>query len=153
MTRHSPGISPDIAEIHEHVVHHTTVVFPIATNLTCLLTAHANANTWSAWAEIVDSGATALSTSFAADDGCIVAILVEDASQASTLYMTEISYGASKVIIGRHRVLTEAGLFPTEQSPRCRGAEVPAGETIYYRCMCATAGSKTLNVHFRYFLH
>ena len=37
---------------------HVTSIFPSDTNLTCTFTAHANANTWSAWTEIADSGAT-----------------------------------------------------------------------------------------------
>ena len=159
MTVHTPGTSQNIAAIladtevlveHEN---HTTAIFPTATNLTCTLTAHANANTWSGWAEIVDSGATALSTAFAGNDGHIAGLLIENTDQIDTRFMIEIAYGDDKTIVSRHRILTEDKKLSTVQSQRCRGALIPTGETIYYRAMCATAAAKTLSVHFRYFLH
>lgn len=59
---------------------HVTSIFPSDTNLTCTFTAHANAHTWSAWAEIQDSAATKLSASFAAVPGHLTSMLVETVS-------------------------------------------------------------------------
>ena len=144
----------DIIDEHLLTVEmHDTQIFPAATNLTCTLTAHADANTWSAWAEIVDSGATALTTAFASHDGHIAALVIEDCSEASKHYMFEISYGASKIHVGAWRIISETNNLPVAQSPRCRGVEIPAGETIYYRAMCETAAGKTATAHIRYFLH
>ncbi|HUV82850.1 MAG TPA: hypothetical protein VMW53_07245 [archaeon] len=134
---------------------HATVIFPESTANLCILTAHADANTWTGWTEIADDQGVPvlLSSKFATYPGHITAMLVEETNQDATRFMIEISYGASKTIISRHRVLTETNKLPTAQSPRVRGALIPAGETVYYRAMCATAAAKTLNVHFRYFLH
>ena len=138
---------------NEEAIDHTTVIFPAATNLTCTLTADVNVNEWEDWVEIVDSAAATLSAAFAANAGHISALVVEDTDQIDTRFMVEISYGAAKTIVSRQRVLTEDKKLPTTQVERCRGAEIPAGETIYARVMCATAGNKTLSVHFRYYLH
>jgi len=138
----------------EHLVDvlmHETTIFPTATNLTCVLTAHANANTWSAWAEIADSAATKLSTAFASKAGHITAMEVEETNVASVLFMVELAYGEAKTIISRLRFISETNQVAVAQVPRLRGSHIPAGETIYYRLMCAT-GAKTANVYFRYFL-
>jgi len=142
-----------IASHLEFVELHDVAIFPAATNLTCTLTAHTDANTWSAWAEIVDSGATALSTAFASHAGHVSGLIAEACSEASKCYMFEISYGASKVHVGAWRIVSETNQLPVYQSSRCRGVHIPAGETIYYRAMCETAGTKTATVHIRYFLH
>ena len=132
---------------------HNTYIFPAATNLNCVLTAHADANTWSEWAEVVDTTGEPISLSsvFAAHKGHLTAVVVEVTNQASTRYMFEISYGAAKVHIASIRILSETNQIGVAQVARIRGAEIPAGETVYYRAMCETAGSKTANVYFRYF--
>jgi hypothetical protein len=134
---------------------HAATIFPEAPNLDVILTAHNNANTWSAWAEIVDTTGTpiTLSSKFASLPGHIVAMVVEDTDQADTVFMVEVAYSAAKVILGNHRVRTETNKRPTAQAERMRGVLIPAGETIYYRAACETAGNKTVTVHFRYFLH
>jgi len=145
--------------IDEHLIEaemHNTQIFPAATNLTCTLTAHATANIWSDWAEIADSTPetpVTLSEAFAANAGHIAALAVEDCSEASKHYMFQVAYGAEKVPIGAWRIISGTNNLPVSQSPRCRGAEIPAGETLYYRAMCETAGAKTATVHIRYFLH
>lgn len=139
----------ELEEIERHVTH----IFPDDTSVVCKLTADTEANTWSDYTEIVDTAGepVSLSSKFASNPGYIAAMVVEDSDTASTLFMSEISYGASHTIVSRHRVLTETNKLPTVESPRVRGAEIPAGETVYYRCMCATAGGKYIDVHFRYY--
>lgn len=148
------ALSESSAQLIEYT-NHTAAIFPEATNLDCVLTAHANANTWSTWTEIVDTTGTpvTLSSKFASNVGHITGMLVEDTSQADTRFMAEIAHSGSKTIVSRHRILTETNKLSTAQIAKVRGAEIPAGETIYYRLMCETAGSKTVTVHFRYFLH
>ena len=70
---------------------HVTTIFPNDTNLTCTFMAHANANTWSAWAEIQDSGATKLSDTCAGRPLHLTAMLVETISDNGAIYMMEIS--------------------------------------------------------------
>lgn len=151
------GIDVDEIDGETLVLHenHTTVVFPASTEFTCVLTAHADAHTWTDWAEIADSDdpANTLSAVFASYAGHIAAMCVEEADEAGTRFMVEISHGASRVVISRNRVLTETNKLPTAQVERFRGALVPAGATVYYRAMCATAAAKTITVHFRCFLH
>ena len=117
-----------------------------------MLTAHANANTYSSWAEVVDSGAASLSTPFASNPGHLTALVVEETNTASTRYMFQLSYGASKVHIAEVRIVSETNQIGVAQVEKISGAEVPAGETIYYRAMCETAAAKTANVYFRYFV-
>jgi len=138
----------------EHITH-TTAIFPEATNIDCVLTAHASANTWSSWTEIVDTTGTpvTLSSKFAANSGHISAMLIEDTDTTDTRFQIEIAYGSAKTIVSRHRILTETNKLPTAEVARERGSIIPAGETIYYRAMCETADAKTITVHFRYFLH
>jgi len=140
----------------EHLVDvsmHTTTIFPESTANICVLTAHANANTWSAWAEIADNQGTpvTLSSKFAAKAGHITAVEVEGTNVASVLFMIELAYGEAKTTINRLRFTSETNQIAVAQVPRLRGSHISAGETIYYRLMCAT-GAKTANVYFRYFL-
>jgi len=154
MTLHSRGLDPKTALLIEHQSH-ITFIFPESTANLCVLAAHANANTWTDWAEIVDDqvAPATLSSKFATYPGHTAAMLVEDTNEVDALFMVELAYSASKIIISRHRVRTETNKLPTAQTMRVRAALIPAGTTIYYRAMCNVAGAKTLNVHFRYFLH
>jgi hypothetical protein len=131
---------------------HNTQVFPSATNLLCTFTAHADANTWSEWTEIVDSGAASLSTEFADHPGHITDLVVEGCSEASKRYMFEIAYGAAKVPVSRWRIISETNQLSVSQATIANGVHIPAGETIYYRAMCETAGSKTATVYIKYFV-
>ena len=132
---------------------HETAIFPTATNLTCTLTAHADANTWSAYTEIVDSAATTLSSVFAACDGHVTAMVTESANTDDTTYMVELSYGASHTVISEWRLVSGTRKVSSTGQSSARGAHIPLGETVYARVMCETAGSKTLAVHFRHFCH
>jgi len=132
---------------------HITEIFPSVTNLTCTLTAHANANEWSAYTEIADSAATKLSASFSACDGHITAMVTESADTDDTTYMVEVSYGASHDVISEWRLVSGTSKVSSTGQSSARGAHIPTGENIYSRVMCETAGSKTLTVHFRHFCH
>ena len=135
---------------------HDTKIFPASSELACVLTAHATADVWSAWAEIVDDTAVTpvtLSASFAACDGHVTGMITESANQDSTIYMVEAAFGSAKTIISRWRVASHISLVSSSGQSTARGEHIPEGETVYYRMKCATAGSKTLNVHFRHFCH
>ena len=133
---------------------HSTIIFPITTGLTCTVTAHANINEWGAWVELVDSGATTLSTAFAANDGHISAIFVESTESAGQIWEVQLSYGASRTNCGSMRFISASvGFVPAAQQMRIRTAHIPAGETIYGRLMCNKAGEETATIHVRYYLH
>ena len=127
---------------------HKSIIFPTATNLTCTIAAHDDADTWSAWVEVVDSGATSLSTLVAALPGHIERMWVSAGNQASTTYMSELAYGEAKVNLGNNRVVTGTANLPVFNQVELHGPKIPAGETIYARVMCKTAGAKTLTVGF-----
>lgn len=135
---------------------HCSCIFPATTDVNCILTAHADAHEWSGWVEVADTTDVTpltLSAKFAALPGHIAGMVVESTNQASTTYMIELSYGAAKTCISRWRFMSETNHLPAEHSARVRGPHIPAGETVYARAMCETAGAKTANVHFRYFYH
>jgi len=132
---------------------HVHLIFPEATNLTITLESpDGAANTWSAWTEIADSGATTLSSMFGTP-GHVEEVFVETAT-AAVIYMMEISFGAARTVVFRKRFASSgAGAVQTiDQGAAMTGAEIPAGETIYYRLMAAGTGDDcTVNIH--YMLH
>jgi len=133
---------------------HETIIFPETTGLTCTVTAHANVNEWGAWIELVDSGATTLSSKFASADGHITAIMIESTESAGQIWIVELSYGESKIKCGSMRFVSgSVGFIPAIQQMRIRAAHIPAGETIYGRLMCDKAGEETCLIHVRYYLH
>lgn len=131
---------------------HVTQIFPATTDLTCTLTAHANPDTWSAWAEVQDSGATKLSTLTTADLH-VSALMIEWCSVTDKLYMIKLAYGDSKIIIAPLRFNSGAlNFLPPIQMIRIRASNIPLGEKIYYRMMCETGGA-TCKVSLRYHYH
>jgi len=131
---------------------HVTSIFPSDTNLTCTFTAHANANTWSAWTEIADSGATKLSAAFATAPGHITSILIETISDNNAVYMFEIAWGAAKSPITSGR-FAGVGKFQTAHTQeRFWAPPFPAGQLIYYRMKTETAVADTCTIQLRYHL-
>jgi len=141
-----------IEETHD-AVKHVTSIFPSDTNLTCTFTAHATANTWSAWTEIADSGATKLSASFATAPGHITAMGIETLSEVDTIYMIEIGWGASKTLITSGRFAGGTKFDSATEHLRFWAPSFPAGQLIYYRMKTATGVADTCTVHFRYHTH
>jgi len=134
---------------------HCTHIFPTATDLDCVLTAHADANAWSAWVEVEDTTDVTpitLSSVFASLPGHITGMVTESADQDDTVYMVELAFGAAKTCISSWRLKSGTNKVSSTGQSTAKGEHIPAGETVYARVMCATAGSKILNVHFRYFL-
>ena len=153
--RLGPEYGPLIDDLH-FFGQHSTRLFPEETTDICSIIANVLADTWSDWAEIVDSpGGVTLSSKFASKPGHLSAMLIEDTSVVSSVFVVEVAYGTPKVIVSRFRVQSETNKLPTEESPRVRSRHIPTGETIYYRCMCEAANdpAESVEAHFRYFLH
>ena len=142
-------VQADVTDIH-HAVQHVTSIFPSDTNLTCTFIAHANANTWSAWAEIVDSAATKLSSAFATCHGHITAMGIETLSEADAIYMIEIAWGAAKNLITSGRFAGATKFQSPTEHLRFWAPAFPVGELIYYRMKTDTAVADTTTIHFRY---
>ena len=134
-------------------IHHTTSVFPHDTNLTLTFTAHADANTWSSWAEIVDSEGNKFSD-LITRAGHITAFLIEVCETKYKAFMFEVAYGDAKIPISHYRFIGgEATKLLPIQQVRIRSRNFPATEAIYYRMKCEEAGSKSCQLHIRYYLH
>ena len=115
------------------------------------LTAGAVANTYGAWAPVVDNIPVELSTVFAAQPGHICAISIEDASIKDERYLLEVAYGAARVVVARSRFMKVNIKVDVNHKTMIRSIHVPAGETVYYRLKAETALA-TAEVHFRYYL-
>ena len=139
-------------DIHD-AIDHVTSIFPANTNLTCTFTAAATANAWSSWIEIADSSSNKLTTLFATYPGHLTCAMVETVSEVDTIYMVEISYGSSKIVVARVRFAGGTKFQAPNVHNRFWAPEIPVGETVYYRMKTATAVADTCTVHFRYHLH
>jgi len=109
------------------------------------------ADTFGAWAPVVDNLAAEFSTVFAAALGHITAISIEDASLTDVRYELEISYGATRVMVCRSRFMKILNKLNVNHKVMIRSEHIHAGETVYYRLKCETALG-TAEVHFRYYL-
>ena len=132
---------------------HVSAVFPADTDETVTLTAHANANTWSAYTELADNDGVKLSTILGTSRGHLSDLVIENASVVDKAYMIEISYGDDHTVIATVRIISGSlVLLPPIQQMRIRSNHIPASTEIYYRCKCET-GAGTMQVHLRYHAH
>ena len=131
---------------------HENFLFPEDTDETVIFTAGGTANTFGAWAEIVDNNAVTLSSKFAALSGHISSISARIASDKDNEYIFEISYGALNIVVARANMLSGTNQLSNLQQDRMRNLAIPAGETVYYRMKCETL-SATLEVKMRYHFH
>lgn len=147
------GVVSDLVNDIHDALHHASSIFPSSTNLTCTFTANATANTWNAWAEIADSAATKLSAIFASVKGHITSMIIETLTQDNTIYMFQIAHGDDKTLITEGRFAGVNKFQAPNIQKRFWAPEFPAGCTIYYRMITATAEADACTVHFRYHTH
>jgi len=133
---------------------HESDIFPEDTDEAVTFTAGAPANTFGSWAEIaVDGNGTTFSSKVATENAHISGILIEDLSDKDKRYLLEIAHGADKTNVLRHRFLSgEVKKLEAVQFMRIRAEDIPAGETVYYRLKCETAGA-TCEISLRYHTH
>lgn len=146
----APSIG-ELDEIHD-ALSHVTSIFPADTDAYCTLTAHASADTWSTWAEVVDDAANAFSDAFVSAHGHLTSLVIETVSQNNTLYMLELGYGSVPTIITRGRFAGSGKFQAPNIQKRFWAPAVPAGETLKYRMKTGTGVADTCTVHFRYHL-
>lgn len=130
---------------------HESFLFPEDSDETVTFTSGLNNNEFSAWTEIVDNNTVTFSSKITSDVH-ISSVLVESTSIKDVIYIYEISYGDSKIIIARARLLSGTNQVSSEHQTRVRNLEIPAGEIVYYRMKCAT-GNNTITLSLRYHLH
>lgn len=130
---------------------HASHIFPEDTDETITFVAGGTANTFGAWAEIVDNNAVTLSSKFASNIGHITTLAVESANTNAKIYYIEIAYGDAKTVVCVHRFKTNTGVNRF-QLARMRTLKIPAGETVYYRMKCETASAQAV-VNLKYHFH
>lgn len=135
-------------------IQHESAIFPEDTDEVVTFTAGGTVNTFGTWAEIaVDGNGTTFSSKLAEVIGHISAILIEDLDTVDKRYLLEIAYGADKTNMLRHRFLSgDAKKLAAVNYMKIRAEEIPAGETVYYRMKCETAGA-TCEISLRYHTH
>jgi len=133
---------------------HESSIFPEDSDEVVTFAAGAPANTFGSWAEIaVDGNGTTFSSKVATENAHISGILIEDLSDKDKRYLLEIAYGDDKTDVLRHRFLSgEVKKLEAVQFMRIRAEVIPAGETVYYRLKCETAGA-TCEISLRYHTH
>lgn len=146
------GAIKEILNFLEIDAAHESFLFPEDSDETMTFAAHASADTFGAWAEIVDNNAVTFSSKFALKHGHVSSFKAESASATDKVYIIEIAHGSSKIIVARGRLISGTVLLDTIQQIRIRAPEIPAGETVYYRMKCET-GAATITASMRYHNH
>ena len=142
----------DSLQVLGEEVHHISNIFPEGTDETLTFTAGGVPNVYSAWAEVIDSGANKISDKFTAQ-AMVTAFLIEHCDARDKVYMFELAYGDSKTVLTRYRLIAgETTKLPAVQQLRIRGMHFPSDELIYYRMKSETAGA-ICELHIRYYLH
>jgi len=120
-------------------------LYPEDTNVFIPLMAGGAPNTFGAWAEIVASDATTLSSKFTSKTGYLSELLVKNASATNKMYVIEIAYGDDKVVVSRMMWYSDWTYILN-----VRSARIPMGEVVYYRLKSETALA-TVRATFRYY--
>ncbi|MBA7601996.1 hypothetical protein ES703_09081 [subsurface metagenome] len=133
---------------------HESDIFPEKTEESVAFTAGSTINTFGSWVEIAVAGnGTTFSSKVATENAHISGILIEDMSVKDKHYLLEIAYGAGKTNVLRHRfVAWDVKKLDAVNFMRIRAADIPAGETVYYRMKCETALA-TCEISLRYHTH
>jgi len=134
---------------------HRSYLFPdLSSNidLTCTLTSGA-IDSFGAWAEITDSGATTLSSIAAAHALHISALRIRSTSDADLLYVIEIGYGpdaGSVTVIDPHEFGSGTKHIDSDEQARFRPPAIPLGQKVYYRMKTENTLNATANIELRY---
>ena len=132
-------VAEDTHDLHDEASH-VSRLFPEDTDETVTVTA-GGANTFGAWAELVDNNAVKLSSKYNSMDMHISQIAVTSTDTNDKRWILEVSYGAAKVVHARLAFGSGTKHIATEQMARFRAPEIPVDELIYARLKCETAGA------------
>jgi len=133
---------------------HESDIFPEDTDESLTFTAGTPVNTFGSWVEIaVDGDGETFSSKIATENAHISGILIEDMSDKDKHYLLEVAYGDDKNNVLRHRFIAwDVKKLDAVNFMRIRAAEIPAGETVYYRMKCETALA-SCEISLRYHTH
>ena len=134
---------------------HRSYIFPDLSSdidLTCTFTSGA-IDSFGAWAEITDSGATTLSSIAAAHALHISALRIRSTNTLDKLYVIEIGYGpdaASVTIIDTHEFGSGDKKIDSDEQVRFRAPAFPQGQKVYYQMKTEDTLNATANIELRY---
>ena len=133
---------------------HDSEIYPDDTDRIVEFTAGTPANTWCAWTEVEDDDtpAVTLSSKFAAQEGHVSGILIEDLSHRDVRYQLCLGFGddpGANCILDHRFLSGEVKKLAAIQFMRVRAAAIPAGSTIQYRMKSEQAGA-TCEASLRY---
>lgn len=132
---------------------HDTQIFPSTTDQTVTIASHVNPDTFSDWAEIVDSPGGTTFSSVISDETHLTAINIEDTSASGETWILELAYGDAKMQVAIIRFVSASiGNLPAITGVRIRSTHIPNGETVYARLMCSSGATECL-IHIRYYVH
>lgn len=131
--------------------HHESFLFPEDVTETMSFTSGI-ADTFGAWAEIVDNNAVTFSSKVTSPTH-ISGTIIEGTDTADKFWVLEISWGASNVIVARMRFGSGSKFVAPAQQVRVRAGFIPTGETVYYRLKCEDTAGAVATAHFRYHYH
>ena len=106
---------------------HVCQYFPEDSNETVTFTAGGTVNTFGSWVEIVDNNAVTFSSKLSSNGGHVSGVLIEDTSVRDNIYIFEIAYGSSHVVVVHNRFLSATNLIDTVQQGRRRSEGIPVG--------------------------
>ena len=142
------AMTEDLHAQFEHEAH----LFPEGTNETVTFTAGGSANTFSAWAEIVDNNAVKLSSKFNTEDMHIDDVVITSNNTVDKRWILEMSWGGAKTPAGRMAFGSGTKKVHPEQAVHLVAGKLPLNELIYYRLKCETP-SATCTVSLTYYHH
>ena len=134
---------------------HRSYLFPdMSSNidLTCTFTSGA-IDSFGAWAEITDSGATTLSSIAAVHALHVTALRIRSTDTADKLHVIEIGYGpdaGSVTVIDPHEFGSGTKHIDSDEQVRFRPPAIPQGQKAYYRMKTEDTLNATANIELRY---
>jgi len=137
---------------------HRSYIFPDLSSdidLTCTFTSGA-IDSFGVWAEIVDSGATTLSSIAAAHALHISALRIRSTNTLNKLYVIEIGYGpdaGSVTILDPHEFGSGDKKIDSDEQVRFRPPVIPQGQKVYARMKTEDTLNATANIELRYHYH
>jgi len=146
-----PHTIDEVIDDLEIEAHHESFIFPEDSNQIVTFSAGGADNTFGNWVEIVDNVPNTFSSKITQDTH-ISSVMVEEANTPEKIYVVEISYGASNIVVARHRFGSGTRFLDVVDQIRYRPLTIPTGETVYYKMKCETGGA-TCKVSIRYHYH
>lgn len=144
----------DVASIINELRHRSYLFPDLSSNIDLICTfTSGTSDTFGAWAEIVDSGATTLTSIVANYVLHISGLQVRTASEADVLYVIELGYGpdaGNVTILDVHEFGSGTKQIDSDEQVRFRPIAIPLGQKVYYRMKTENTAGATVTAVLRY---